>query len=50
MHISANFDAGNIEVISLEDKQDVQLKIRPDFGDEFFQWFNFRLTGEVGEQ
>ncbi len=50
MHISANFDAGNIEVISLENKQDIQLKIRPDFGDQFFQWFNFRLSGEVGEQ
>ena len=50
MHITANFDAGNIDVISLEDKKDIQLAIRPDVGGEFFQWFNFRLTGEVGEQ
>ena len=50
MHITANFDAGNIDVISLEDKKDIQLAIRPDVGDEFFQWFNFRLTGQVGEQ
>ena len=50
MHITANFDAGNIEVISLEDSQDIQLTIRPDVGGEFFQWFNFRLTGQVGEQ
>lgn len=50
MHITANFDAGNIEVINLEDKKDIQLAIRPDFGDEFFQWFNFRLSGQVGEQ
>ena len=50
MHITANFDAGNIDVISLEDKENIQLAIRPDVGDEFFQWFNFRLTGEVGEQ
>ena len=50
MHITANFDAGNIEVINLEDKKNVQLAIRPDVGGEFFQWFNFRLTGEVGEQ
>ncbi|WP_367110226.1 M14-type cytosolic carboxypeptidase [uncultured Psychrobacter sp.] len=49
MHITANFDAGNIEVISLEDKKDIQLAIRPDVGGEFFQWFNFRLSGEVGE-
>ena len=50
MHITANFDAGNIEVINLEDKKNVQLAIRPDVGGEFFQWFNFRLTGQVGEQ
>lgn len=50
MHITANFDAGNIEVISLEDKKDIQLAIRPDVGGEFFQWFNFRITGQIGEQ
>ena len=50
MHITANFDAGNIDVISLEDKKDIQLAICPDVGEEFFQWFNFRLTGQVGEQ
>ncbi|WP_352339453.1 M14-type cytosolic carboxypeptidase [Psychrobacter sp. 16-MNA-CIBAN-0192] len=50
MRITANFDAGNIEVISLEDKKDIQLAIRPDFGGEFLQWFNFRLEGQVGEQ
>jgi len=50
MRITANFDAGNIEVINLEDKKDIQLAIRPDFGGEFFQWFNFRIEGEVGEQ
>lgn len=50
MRITANFDAGNIEVISLEDKKDIQLAIRPDVGGEFFQWFNFRIEGEVGEQ
>ena len=30
MHITANFDAGNIEVINLDDKKDIQLAIRPD--------------------
>jgi len=50
MRITANFDSGNIEVINLEDKKDVQLAIRPDVGNEFFQWFNFRVEGEVGEQ
>lgn len=50
MHITANFDAGNIEVINLEDKKDIQLAIRPDVGGEFFQWFNFRLSGQIDEQ
>ena len=30
LHISTSFDAGAIEVISLADPQDIQLKIRPD--------------------
>ena len=50
MRITANFDAGNIEVISLEDKKNIQLAIRPDEGSEFFQWFNFRLEGQINEQ
>ncbi len=50
MHITANFDAGNIDIINMENKKDIQLAIRPDFGGEFFQWFNFRLSGEIGEQ
>lgn len=50
MRITANFDSGNIDVIDLKDKKDIQLAIRPDFGGEFLQWFNFRLEGQVGEQ
>ena len=50
MRITANFDAGNIDVISLEDKKNIQLAIRPDEGGEFFQWFNFRLEGQINEQ
>ncbi|MBR9727206.1 M14-type cytosolic carboxypeptidase [Shewanella intestini] len=50
MRISANFDGGNIEVISLANPQDIQLAIRPDVGNEFYQWFNFRFDGEVGQQ
>jgi murein tripeptide amidase MpaA len=50
MRISANFDGGNIEVINQDDIKDVQLAIRPDIGDEFFQWFNFRLEGQIGSQ
>ena len=50
MRITANFDAGNIEVLNIEDKKDIQLAIRPDVGEAFFQWFNFRFSGEVGEE
>ena len=50
MRISANFDGGNIEVINADNKDDVQLAIRPDEGGEFFQWFNFKLDGVVGTQ
>ncbi|GGY92182.1 M14 family metallopeptidase [Shewanella fodinae] len=48
MRISANFDGGNIQVLSLEHKDNIQLAIRQDEGGEFYQWFNFRFEGEVG--
>ncbi|MDO8457401.1 MAG: M14-type cytosolic carboxypeptidase [Burkholderiaceae bacterium] len=50
--ISTQFDAGAIEVVSLANPQDIQLKIRPDQGQqgpaEFAQWFHFRLQGAAG--
>ncbi|MGI2066297.1 M14 family metallopeptidase [Shewanella sp. MF08487] len=48
MRISANFDGGNIQVVNLDNQDDIQLAIRPDAGSEFYQWFNFRFEGEVG--
>ena len=45
MHISQNFDAGNIEVVNCADASDIQLKIRADIQSEFYQWFYFRLSG-----
>ncbi|MEM6992631.1 MAG: M14-type cytosolic carboxypeptidase [Myxococcota bacterium] len=45
MHISTAFDSGNIEVIDAADPGNVQLKIRPDAGEDHFQWFHFRVTG-----
>ncbi len=50
MRVSANFDGGNIEVVSLENKDDIQLAIRADEGGEFYQWFNFRFEGAIGCQ
>ena len=45
MQISSAFDGGNIEVVELPDEGDIRLRIRPDVGNEFFQWFYFRLNG-----
>lgn len=45
MQISQDFDAGNIEVVSADDTNNIQLKIRTDNQSEFYQWFYFRLTG-----
>ena len=50
MQINANFDGGNIEVINQDNIDDIQLAIRPDEGGEFFQWFNFKLQGTVGQR
>lgn len=43
MKITSNFDSGNIEVVSAEQIDDIQLKIRKDNRSEFYQWFHFRL-------
>ena len=48
MKISSNFDSGNIEVVSMEDPEDIQLKIRKDSNSDFLQWFHFRLIGASG--
>ena len=45
MHISERFDGGNIEVVSLADPSDIQLRIRRDHASEHMQWFYFRATG-----
>ena len=48
MKISANFEGGNIEVISIEDHNNIELKIRKDNNSDHFQWFYFRLQGAAG--
>lgn len=45
MLIEQDFDAGNIEVVSCDDPQNIRLKIRLDNESEFYQWFYFRLSG-----
>ena len=49
MQISSQFHGGNIEVISAETPNDIQVRIAPDTGpDGFFQWFSFRVSGVFG--
>lgn len=47
MKISANFDSGNIEVVSIDPNGEIKLKIRKDTNSDFLQWFHFRLTGAL---
>ena len=45
MKISSNFDAGSIEIVSADNYEDIQLRIRRDNAAEFAQWFCFRVQG-----
>ncbi|UUX50581.1 M14-type cytosolic carboxypeptidase [Nisaea acidiphila] len=48
LRIDAAFDSGNIETVSLDDPNDIQLRIRKDNQSDFYQWFHFRLSGAAG--
>ena len=45
--ISSDFDAGNIEVLSI-DGATAELAIRKDHMSDFYQWFSFRVDGAKG--
>lgn len=47
IQIDAAFDAGNIEVLSV-DGATARLAIRRDHQSDFFQWFHFRVAGAAG--
>lgn len=49
MKITSNFDGGNIECISIEAANNIQLNIRKDHNSDFYQWFYFRLSGAAGQ-
>lgn len=48
VHISSNFDSGNIEVVDATDPSKIELEIRKDEGGDHYQWFHFRVTGAKG--
>jgi murein tripeptide amidase MpaA len=49
LHISDQFDAGAIEVVSCDDSRNIRLRIRADNASEFAQWFYFALHGAAGQ-
>ena len=49
IQISAAFDSGNIEVLSI-DGASARLAIRRDTASDFFQWFHFRAAGAAGRE
>ncbi len=49
MHITQNFDGGNIVVLSASNPKNISLKIREDNKSDFYQWFYYRLSGVEGQ-
>ena len=49
IQISAAFDSGNIEVLSIAGST-ATLAIRRDHQSDFFQWFHFRVSGGAGRE
>ncbi len=50
MHVSSEFDGGNIRVVDCKEANNIQLEIRRDRESGFLQWFYFRLTGALQKQ
>jgi murein tripeptide amidase MpaA len=49
IEITAAFDSGNIEILSIEGSE-ARLAIRKDRHSDFFQWFHFRVSGANGRE
>ena len=49
IQITAAFDSGNIEVISIQGAS-AELAIRKDHDSDFYQWFHFRVSGAGGRE
>lgn len=49
LHITDQFDSGNIIVREAADPGEIRLEIRKDNGSDFYQWFHFRVSGARGE-
>ena len=49
IQITAAFDSGNIEVLSVQGAS-AELAIRKDHDSDFYQWFHFRVSGAAGRE
>ncbi|MEP2987459.1 MAG: M14-type cytosolic carboxypeptidase [Parasphingorhabdus sp.] len=49
IQITSAFDSGNIEIHSINGTK-AKLSIRKDKDSEFFQWFHFRVSCEIGDE
>ena len=45
LHISSDFDSGNIQVLDTNNPLQVKLAIKPDTKSPHFQWFHFKVDG-----
>ena len=45
LHISSDFDSGNIQVLDASNPLQVKLAIKPDTKSPHFQWFHFKVDG-----
>ncbi|WP_019408066.1 M14 family metallopeptidase [Pseudomonas psychrophila] len=45
LHISSDFDSGNIQVLDASNPLHVRLAIKPDTKSPHFQWFHFKVDG-----
>ena len=45
LHISSDFDSGNIQVLDTSNPLQVKLAIKPDTKSPHFQWFHFKADG-----
>ncbi|EDP63164.1 peptidase M14, carboxypeptidase A [alpha proteobacterium BAL199] len=48
IHISSQFDSGNIEIVAADSADAIRLRIAKDGAADFFQWFHFRVSGAKG--
>ncbi|WP_257281983.1 M14-type cytosolic carboxypeptidase [Endozoicomonas sp. ISHI1] len=49
LHISSQFDGGNIRVINKDNPEHIQLEINKDVNSGFYQWFYYRVGGAEGQ-